>query len=350
MSANPREHFGSNYTLTVVEKGVEIQTVAKRMLITLLDEMDANGSFNFISEAKLSPLQEGAKPRMSVHAIGSKLMVSMFWGSGPEDSLTGSLFPPKNMKPVELQKAMRRPLEYLNGDGWPDLERDGASLPAASAAVHPLQVVQRSEVPKKSAPELISDEELALALFKKAGQNAILSNSRVTHHLAYHYSQPNHHASVKETMVRLGLKGYTRRVVIDAGNSKWQFTEAFLDAHGLKVADYEPLPEVHVVHRLHQPSAANTAAVTGVPAVPTVVSAPAPPEPEHPGVKKLAELYAESDRLKAERPQFVAALETAQQALSSMDAKLDALQAEIISVTDSLTKEELLSLVLHRKC
>lgn len=348
-----REIVGSSYRLTIVQDKAEAPLFADKMIRALFDEMDAQGYFRFHPKGPLDPSLQIADPRVIARLHGDEIEMSMRWGPGPENSVTGSLSPPVGKKLPELVKEMSRRLEYLNGDHWADLGLNGSAkptMPAAPPSAQAITIAPSSvQAPSRSVP-LDKDEVLARELFEKTTTNRTIVGTRIREHLQKHHPQPGNRGFVGEAIARLESKGVLRRVRID-GAGEWQFTEAYLATRNCTLGGYRPLPAVVVQHggrrnRVQAPAEARPA-LAAQPKAATAVAARE--QPGHPAVKKLKELYADLDRLSAERPQAVAQVERAQAILDRLDSERESVKSQIATAEASLTKEELLKLVLCRE-
>jgi hypothetical protein len=331
MTTNPREMFGDQYRLTILEKDGDAPPATEKMFRMVLDELGVRGNFNFHAKSHLPPSPADSSPKMSARLAGNEILVTMRWGVREADSVSGSLFVPNGSRPAEVQAQMAKLLGRFNADGWTELKlsrSDNAEAPPPPAApMQPIKVAPAQPPVAAAAALAVIDEGLALELFKKAGANATIKQHQVAYHLSYHHPQPGNHAVVGETLARLVEKGSLRRVSTGGSKSEWQFTEAFLEAHGLTVAGYEPLPGVAAQPRVRGAKVLQAALSETVPRART--TAPAPQEPAHPDTLEVDALCDDLERLHAERPQMVAHLEEAQRALGDLDAKMAAKKVAI---------------------
>lgn len=345
-----REIVGSSYRLTIVQDKAEAPPFADKMLRALFDEMDAQGYYRFHPKGPLGPSLQIADPRVIARLHGDEIEMSMRWGAGPENSVTGSLSPPVGKKLPELVKEMGRRLEYLNGDHWADLGLNGSAkptMPAASPSAQSITIASPSaQAPSRPAP-LDKDDVLARELFEKATANKTITGTRIREHLHKHHPEPGNRGFVGEAIARLEGKGVLRRVRVENAG-EWQFTEAYLTTRGCTLGGYRPLPEVAVGNPGgRRPPVPARPALVPVPKAAT--TAPAAEEAEHPSLKKLKELYANLDRLSAERSRAVEQAEAAQRAVRELDSKVASAKEAIAATEEPLTKQELLALLLHRQ-
>ena len=344
-----REIVGSSYRLTIVQDKAEAPTFADKMIRTLFDEMDAQGYFRFHPKGPLDPSLQIADPRVIARLHGDEIEMSMRWGPGPENSVTGSLSPPPGKKAPELVKEMSRRLEYLNGDHWADLGLNGSAkppMPAPSASAQSITIAPSSaQAPSRPTP-LDKGEMLARELLEKATANATITGTRIREHLHKHHPEPGNRGFVGDAIARLEGKGVLRRVRIENAG-EWQFTEAYLAAHGRTLGGYRPLPEVVAGKPgVHRPPVEARPALAAVPKATSV--APVSDGSEHPSLKKLKALYADLDHLSVEQSRAVEQAEAAQRAVRELDSKVTAVKDAIAAAEEPLTKQELLALLLHR--
>lgn len=341
---------GGSYRLTIVQDKAEAPPFADNMLRALFDEMGAQGYYRFHPKGPLDAALQIADPRVIARLHSDGIEMSMRWGPGPENSVTGSLSPPPGKKAPELVKEMSRRLEYLNGDHWADLGLNGSAkppMPAPSASVQPITIAPASAQAPSRPALLDKDEVLAFEFLEKATANRTITGTRIREHLHKHHPEPGNRGFVGEAIARLEGKGVLRRVRIENAG-EWQFTEAYLSTRGRTLGGYRPLPEVVAGKPgVHRPPVEARPALAAVPKATSV--APVSSGSEHPSLKKLKELYANLDGLSAERSRAVEEVEAAQRAVRELDSKVASAKEAIAAAEEPLTKQELLAILLHRQ-
>jgi hypothetical protein len=360
----------NGFCLTVAkgkDHNTKVPPLASDMLHLALKEAGVlSGTFTYQVTGTCNELVSHARHKMVIApGRGNNLRVHMKCGKANDSTVTGLLFIPSRGSNVtelgDFAKRMSTVASRFNDAQWAPLwsrheaakreesvtltvgeSPEGAGseimIPQQPVTKEPVIMAEKStpvqadpsKVGDVSTPET-PDDQLATLLVKimeVAGENGVFVTTEVKEVIHSHYSERSRHGLVMGRIWKLQQFGWIRRVLTDTGDA-WQVAEKFLRERGLPIT-ITPLPEKPAATK--PPSKAAKKAAAKRKAVP----APAKKPSANPSRKG-----AHNGTLSA-----VKRLKSLKEEKATLAGRLQEVDAEIASISESLSREDLLKLLL----